>query len=65
MAEDSGAFKTIPAKSRQIRHFVISRPHRCSQASPASEMLSGPSPETIPRICNKRCDAPYGILEPV
>jgi hypothetical protein len=23
MAEDSGAFKTNPAKSRQIRHFVI------------------------------------------
>jgi hypothetical protein len=44
MAEDSGAFKTNPAKSRQIRHFVISRPHRCSQASPARETLSGPSP---------------------
>jgi hypothetical protein len=23
MAEDSGAFKTNPAKSRQLRHFVI------------------------------------------
>jgi hypothetical protein len=64
MAEDSGAFKTNPAKSRQIRHFVISQLHRCSQASPAMETLCGRSTGTIPRICNQRCDAPYGILKP-
>jgi hypothetical protein len=34
MAEDSGAFKTNPANSRQNPVFVTIREHRCSRASP-------------------------------
>ena len=53
MAEDSGAFKTNPAKSRQIRHFVINRSHRCSQASPVSETHSNMNGALIALIFNK------------
>jgi hypothetical protein len=37
MAEDSGAFKTNPAKSRPIVALCDRRKHRCRQASPADE----------------------------
>jgi len=40
MAEDSGAFKTNPAKSCQILHFVINRQHRCNEASLPEETPS-------------------------
>jgi len=37
MTEDSGAFKTKSAHSRQIPAFVMIRQRRCTQASPAAE----------------------------
>jgi hypothetical protein len=40
MAEDSGAFKTIPRDSAQFGHFVIARPGRGNGASLVQETLS-------------------------
>jgi hypothetical protein len=63
MAEDSGAFKTNPAKSRQIRHFLIA-------ATPLQSSLTGrgnavrPAELHSPRICNERRGEPCGILKP-
>jgi hypothetical protein len=60
MAEDSGTFKTNPAKSLQFRHFVITRQHRCNQASPAEETDSG-----TPRgHYSAELYQPCGIFEP-
>ena len=39
MAEDSGAFKTNPANSRQIPAFCDRPERRCSEASPVQETL--------------------------
>jgi hypothetical protein len=39
MAEDSGAFKTNPANSRQTPGFVLTQPYRCNEASPVEETL--------------------------
>jgi hypothetical protein len=39
MAEDSGAFKTNPANSRQVPQFVPMPQHRCNEASPVQETL--------------------------
>jgi hypothetical protein len=41
MAEDSGAFKTNPANSRQVPAFVMFQPCRCSEASPSFEYERG------------------------
>jgi hypothetical protein len=40
MAEDSGAFKTKPANSRQIPSFVTFRERRCNEASLPAETFS-------------------------
>jgi hypothetical protein len=39
MAEDHGAFKTIPAYSRQIPAFYTGEGHRCSHASRLEKRL--------------------------
>jgi hypothetical protein len=39
MPEDSGAFKTNPAKSGQIPAFVMTREHRCHQVSGVQKTL--------------------------
>jgi len=55
MAEDSGAFKTNQANSRQIRPFSRDPPEgRCNQAAPARETLSGIGAGVPPAIFNKR-----------
>jgi hypothetical protein len=53
MAEDSGAFKTNPANSRQVPAFVKFRESRCSQASPVSETHSNMNGALIALIFNK------------
>jgi hypothetical protein len=40
MAEDSGAFKTIPRDSAQFGHFVIAWPARGNGASLVQETVS-------------------------
>jgi hypothetical protein len=40
MTEDSGAFKTNPANSRQIPAFYPGLQRRCNLASPPEEMLA-------------------------
>jgi hypothetical protein len=41
MADDSGAFKTNPANSRQIPAFCDDPAWRCNEASPLKETPSG------------------------
>jgi hypothetical protein len=41
MAEDSGAFKTIPRNPARFQHFVMIGPYRCSEASPDKETFPG------------------------
>jgi hypothetical protein len=40
MTEDSGAFKTNPANSRQIPAFYPGLERRCNLASPPEEMFA-------------------------
>ena len=43
MAEDSGAFKTNPANSRQVPAFVMIPERRCREASPVRKRLPMPT----------------------
>jgi hypothetical protein len=54
MAEDSGAFKTNPANSRQIPVFVIIRGRRCSQASPFRKRFPAGRRVPVSLIFSKR-----------
>jgi hypothetical protein len=56
MAEDSGAFKTNPAKSRQIQAFVI-RQRRCRHASPSEKNSPAGGRPFVRAIFNKRSKA--------
>jgi len=64
MAEDSGAFKTNPAKSRQIRHFVISGNTVAAKHHRPRKRLSGLPAAFILPNCNNRHGQRCGIFEP-
>jgi hypothetical protein len=64
MAEDSGAFKTNPAKSLQIRHFVITGRTVATKPHQGGKRLPDPPTGIIPPNCNKRSGEPCGIVEP-
>jgi hypothetical protein len=57
MTEDSGAFKTKSANSRQIPPFVTFRKGRCNEASPAKETFPPARRALKPPIFNKRRQA--------
>jgi hypothetical protein len=53
MAEDSGTFKTNPAKSHRIQAFVIRR-RRCRLASPLEKSLPAGNRPFVRAIFHKR-----------
>jgi hypothetical protein len=63
MEEDRGAFKTNPAKSRQILAVVTTRHHRCKQASPARETFASMARRHFSSDLSRTHGEPYGILE--
>jgi hypothetical protein len=63
MAEDSGAFKTNPAKSRQILAVVTTRHHRCKQASPTHETFASMAHRHFSSDFSRMPGERYGILE--
>jgi hypothetical protein len=63
MAEDRGAFKTNPAKSRQILAFVTTRHHRCKQAAPAHQTFASVAHRSFSSDLSRTPAEAYGILE--